>query len=217
MSIFVLCMLGYSLAVIYQASSYRDEVVTNDLKNGVWRIYEGRERKLEVKVEDIAQYRIDWLLAIQDPAFYHHDGIDLSTPGAGLTTVTQSIVKKLYFKQFKPGLRKYRQSLIARFVVNEYITKEEQLEIFINSVYMDSVEGEEIYGFSQSSRVYFDKEFSQISDDEYLSLVAMLIGPSQFNVMTKSQANSDRVKRIKSVISGEYQPKELNDLYYNRT
>tara|TARA_R110002124_G_scaffold234886_1_gene400208 strand:- start:6674 stop:6997 length:324 start_codon:yes stop_codon:yes gene_type:complete len=98
-------------------------------------------------------------------------------------------------------------------VVDEHSTKKEQLEIFINSAYMGSVEGEEIYGFSQPSKVCFDKEFSQLSDDEYLSLVAMLIGPSQFNVITESQANSDRVERIKSVISGEYQPKKSLMIY----
>lgn len=36
------------------------------------------------------------LLAIEDPAFYNHRGVDLSTPGAGMTTITQGLVKLLY-------------------------------------------------------------------------------------------------------------------------
>ncbi len=207
----------YSSLVVYQANSYMDEVILKDYIDGNWRIYEGQERRLITKVEDLSSIQIDWLLKIQDPNFYQHDGIDLSTPGAGLTTISQSIVKKLYFNRFKPGVRKYKQSLIARFVVNEKLGKNEQLEIFINSAFMGVVEGKEVYGFAQASRIYFDKEVSQLDDNEYLSLVAMLIGPNQFNVIEAPEKNEARVARIKSIISGEYIPKKLTDVYYNRT
>jgi membrane carboxypeptidase/penicillin-binding protein len=53
------------------------------------------------------------LLTVEDPHFYTHDGIDASTPGAGITTITQGLVKLYYFHPFKPGIAKLRQSLIA--------------------------------------------------------------------------------------------------------
>lgn len=207
----------YSLIIVYQAASYTERAVLTDYKSGVWRIYNEKKYPLTIKTEDISQDRLDWLLKIQDPGFYEHNGIDLFTPGAGLTTISQSIVKKLYFKEFKPGFRKLKQSLIARFVVNEKLDKNQQLEIFINSVYMGNLDGKTIYGLGAASQAYYKKEISQLSENEYLSLVAMLIGPDQFNILDNAELNRERVSRIKEVLSGKYKPKVLTDLYYNRT
>ncbi len=207
----------YSVSVVYQARVYTEEVILNDYKKREWRVYAGERLPITIKREELTQKQVDWLLAIQDPKFYEHEGIDLSTPGAGLTTISQSIVKKLYFNEFKPGVSKYKQSLIARFIVNKRLNKDEQLEIFINSVYMGNLKGQRIYGFSKSSQVYYGKPVTQLTDDEYLSLVAMLIGPNQFSVLEAPGKNKERVSRIKAVIAGEYHPKELTDVYYNRT
>jgi membrane carboxypeptidase/penicillin-binding protein len=216
-SLFIVGIIAYSSGVVFQAASYTDEVILKDYGKGEWRIYGGEKRLIALSVEDLSQKQIDWLLKIQDPGFYEHNGIDLLTPGAGLTTVTQSIVKKLYFKEFKPGFRKYKQSIIARLVVNKKLEKNEQLEIFLNSVYMGSPNGNEIYGLSKASQVYYEKSFKHLSDDEYLSLIAMLIGPNHFSILEAPKKNKERVLRIKAVLAGEYKPRELTDVYYNRT
>lgn len=206
----------YSLVVTYQAGVYTEEVVLSDYTNGKWRIYDDIGHPIAIRKGDLSQDHVDWLLIVQDPKFYDHNGIDLSTPGAGLTTITQSIVKKLYFKEFNPGFKKLKQSLIARFVVDGKLTKDEQLEIFINSVYMGEVDGHDIYGLASSAQAYYKKEINQLTKDEYLSLIAMLIGPDQYSILTAPEKNRERVSRIKAVISGEYQPVGLTDVYYNR-
>lgn len=62
----------------------------------------------------------------------------------------------------------------------------------MNSAYMGSYEGKNVYGFSMASQVYYGKPFKQLNDDEYLSLVAMLIRPNQFNVLgTPKKIESD--------------------------
>ena len=78
-------------------------------------------RKFEIDSHDLSKRQKEILLKVQDPGFYDHSGIDLWTPGAGLTTITQAIVKKLYFNDFKSGIAKIKQSLIARFAVNGLI------------------------------------------------------------------------------------------------
>lgn len=68
---------------------------------------------------DPAQFskvRRDWLLTVDDPTFYRHVGVDGRTRGSGYTTITQAIVKFLFFDKFEPGLlrwRKVKQSIIA--------------------------------------------------------------------------------------------------------
>ena len=173
-------------------------------------------RLLKLKARDLSRDQIRWLIKIQDPDFYNHGGIDLQTPGAGLTTITQSIIKKLYFKKFKLGVKKFKQSLIAVFIVDKLLEKDKQLTIFINSVYMGNLQGKDLFSFNDAAKAYFDKEFSQLTDNEYLSLVAMLLGPDKFNTLTNAEENEKRVVRIKVVISGEYLPRELSDVYYHR-
>ncbi|WGS87238.1 hypothetical protein [Methylomonas sp. UP202] len=45
-----------------------------------------------ISLRDLPLQRLQWLLAIEDPAFYEHQGVDLYTPGAGMTTISQGLV-----------------------------------------------------------------------------------------------------------------------------
>jgi membrane peptidoglycan carboxypeptidase len=136
--------------------------------------------------------------------------VDFSTPGAGITTITQGLVKHLYFDQFRPGIAKIKQTLIAIYVLNPLMSKEDQLRFFINTVYL----GRGINGFEQAAKVYFHKSFAQLTDDEYISIVAMIIAPETFNIEKFPARNRERVERIKRLVSGEYKPRGLFDLYY---
>ncbi|WP_054871151.1 biosynthetic peptidoglycan transglycosylase [Caloranaerobacter sp. TR13] len=170
--------------------------------------------KIVLELNDLSKEQIDILLKVEDPNFYNHKGIDFKTPGAGITTITQGLVKKFYFENFRPGIAKIKQTLIARFALNPLVSKDDQLKLFINYVYLGKLDGNPIYGFANASERYFGKPFSQLSEEEYISLVAMIIAPNKFNVIKNPEANSNRVERIKLLIRGEYVPKGLMDLYY---
>src|SRR4026208_228052 len=47
----------------------------------------------QLTVRDMSPERKAMLLAIEDPTFERHHGVDLETPGAGMTTLTQALVK----------------------------------------------------------------------------------------------------------------------------
>ncbi|MFK7993283.1 MAG: hypothetical protein AB8B87_04035 [Granulosicoccus sp.] len=59
---------------------------------------------------DLGGKRLQWLLKVQDPGYLLHNGIDLQSAGAGITTTTQSTLKRLAFNEFKPGIGKLRQT-----------------------------------------------------------------------------------------------------------
>ncbi len=86
-----------------------------------------------LEVNDLSTSQLNILLKVEDPNFYHHEGVDIKAPGAGWTTITQSLVKMYYFEGgFKPGFlrfNKIRQTLIARFVFNKKISKNDQLKL----------------------------------------------------------------------------------------
>ncbi|MFQ5637870.1 MAG: biosynthetic peptidoglycan transglycosylase [bacterium] len=172
--------------------------------------------RIVLKLEEIPADYVISLLAVEDPNFYTHSGIDITTPGAGWTTITQGIVKIYFFDGFSPGFLRYKkmnQSLIA-WILNQRVDKNTQLQIFINSVFLGNHNSTEVIGFQEGSKVYFNKEFSQLNGDEFLSLVAMIIAPNQFNVVTQTSKNRERVNRIKRLLNGECKPVELNDVYY---
>ena len=167
---------------------------------------------MALKLGDLTKRQLDILLAVEDPAFSQHNGMDLSTPGAGLTTITQSLVKILYFKKFQPGLAKIRQTLIAIFALDPLVSKKEQLTLYINLVGL----GQGARGFAAAAQKYFSKPFKALNEDEYISLVAMIVAPRTFNLKRHPERNAERVARIKKLISGRYQPKGLYDLYYGK-
>lgn len=202
----LILVTAYYAVVILKARKYTREVVARKLESSSFAL----------ELDDLSQRQIDILLAVQDPAFYEHCGMDLSTPGAGITTVTQGLVKIYYFEKFKPGIAKLKQTLIAVFALDPLVSKDDQLKLFINSCYLGSVEGKTARGFEEAAQVYYGKSFSALSEDEYISLVALLIAPRTFHIRDYPERNAERVARIKKLVSGEYKPKGLLDLTYGK-
>ena len=172
--------------------------------------------QLTLKPEELPDDYLKALITVEDPNFYAHNGIDVTTPGAGWTTITQGIVKIYFFDGFTPGfarINKVKQSLIA-LVFNRQVDKHTQLRIFINAVYLGTVAEQEVIGLTEGAQVYFNKEFAQLSKEEYLALIATIIAPNQFNVRTKAAANQGRVRRIKQLLNGDCKPTSVTDVYY---
>lgn len=173
--------------------------------------------ELKLSKGDLSARQLEILLAIEDPAFFTHHGIDLTSPGAGMTTITQGLVKRLYFKRFKPGIAKIRQTLFAVFVLNDMVSKDDQLKLFLNSAYFGLDENKiPISGFAEASRIFFKTELQKLDEEQFISLVATLIAPGVFSPIKNRKMNSDRVEKIKQVLSGRYIPKGLFDLYYGK-
>ena len=139
------------------------------------------------------------MLDVTDPHFFTHNGWDFG--GGTMTTITQSLVKGLYFEQFKPGIRKIRQSLIARFALDPQLPKTEQLRLFINTIWLGSVDGRPIEGFAEGARAFYGKEFAELTFDEYLSLL-MFDRPAELNVHVNPQGNARRVRQIQRLLAG---------------
>lgn len=204
----------YYLISLRQAYKYTRDAIILDLAESQWRSPDGDPKQFEIFCHDLNKRQKMILLKVQDPGFYQHKGMDLSTPGAGLTTITQAIVKKLYFENFKPGIAKIKQTLIARFVVNELISKDDQLTLFINTMYFGTVNGQPVVGLESAAKAYYLKPVKKLTEDQYISLIAMIVMPGTFHIMNHPEWNLDRTNRIKALIAGEYTPKGLMDQFY---
>jgi membrane carboxypeptidase/penicillin-binding protein len=167
-----------------------------------------------LRLAAVPKRRLAMLLAVEDPGFYRHKGIDFSTPGQGKTNLTQSLVKFLYFDHFRPGFAKIEQSLIARFVLHPAMSKDDQLELYLNRARFGWRGGREIRGFAEAARAYYGKPFGALSDGEYLGLVAMLIAPRDLDPLRHRAANAERVGRIERLLAGRCRPAGLFDVRY---
>jgi len=164
-------------------------------------------------LKDVPASKIDILLKIEDPKFRKHHGVDLATPGAGMTTITQGLTKLLYFPGgFHKGIAKIRQTLIAEYALDQLVSKDEQLELYLNVTFFGSVNGQPVHGLAAASVAYFNKPFRKLSDDEFIALIGMTISP---NTLKPGTANSaTRVARIKRYLAGEVAPASVLDFEY---
>ena len=168
----------------------------------------------EVPLSALPERRLAMLLAVEDPGFFAHRGVDYVTPGQGKTTMTQALVKLLYFDGFKPGFAKIEQSLIARLVFDPAVPKREQLEMFVNHAYFGARNGQQVIGFANASRAYFGRDLAALDDRGFLSLVAMLMGPNALDPIRHPAANAERVRRIELMLAGRCRPSGVNDVTY---
>ncbi|MFA5031777.1 MAG: biosynthetic peptidoglycan transglycosylase [bacterium] len=204
--LFVAVILSYCTIVVIKARIDTPKIIKKALNAD----------NMTLKLSDLNQWQIDALLTIEDPNFYKHNGMDLKTPGAGITTITQGLVKIYYFSHFKPGFAKLKQTLIAVFALNSLVSKNDQLRLFINNVYLGNVNNKLVIGFDKAANIYYNKPINQLTEREYLSIVAMIIAPQNFNILNRPEANLERTERLISVILGEYKPKSLMDIYYGQ-
>lgn len=178
------CTVYYTLAVL-------------KARENTPRILQTARARISIPVakDDLPQPRLEALLRIQDQHFFSHGGTDFLA--RRVTTITQALVKFLYFDRFRPGLAKIKQSLIARFALDPLVSKDEQLYLFLSLAYFGEFKGQEIRGFGEAARVYFNKEIEDISDDEYLQLLAMLSGPNQYHVKLNPAGNAEQVAKLR--------------------
>ncbi len=170
--------------------------------------------KGELSLSDVPQRRIAMLLKVEDPGFYRHHGFDFSTPGASMTSITQSLVKRFYFAKFHKGFPKIEQTLIAWLVLDPAMPKNDQLKAYLNVTYFGRNEGRPVIGYAAAARSYYGRELAQLNDHEFLSLVAMTIAPNLLDPVRHKAANAERVRRIEAMLAGKCRPNGLRDVTY---
>lgn len=203
----IICL---SLLIIFVAVTgyYTVEVLV--ARANTQAIVDGYMNHIDITINQLSEKQVDILLAVEDPNFYLHKGVDFTTPGAGWTTITQGLAKRFYFADFKQGLMKIKQTLCALFALDPVVDKDTQLTLYINMMYF----GNGVYGLKKAAEFYFGKKIDDLSEDEYISLIACIVSPEELNGLEHPDDNALRVKRIKKVMSGAYVPSSLFDITY---
>jgi hypothetical protein len=147
-------------------------------------VFEENQRRAWVVLADIPEHVQKAFLAAEDKRFYQHKGIDerslirafignLAQSGRpkGGSTITQQIVKNLLVGDDPTYERKIREMIVASRV-ERTLSKEEILELYLNSVYL----GRSSWGIEMAARGYFGKSANALGLEEGALLAGRVIG-----------------------------------------
>lgn len=129
------------------------------------------------------------LIGIEDSRFLSHFGIDLKSIfraiatdivelrlAQGGSTLTQQLVKNLFYSNEKSFKRKIKEIIVAIYIETKF-SKEEILSSYFNEVFWGSFNGVRIKGIYSASIFYFGKKPNMISPYEAAILISLLKGP----------------------------------------
>lgn len=139
-------------------------------------------------------------IAAEDWNFFSHPGISLKgivrsllknlshrKMVQGASTITQQLVKLLFFDSQKTFKRKIKEQVYALLAERQF-SKEQILETYLNHVYF----GAGIYGVEAASQRFWGKHAAQLSLDESATLAAIIRCPSQYYPATHPEAAQRR-------------------------
>lgn len=148
----------------------------------------GSENRDYVAYEDIPKLVEDAFLATEDVRFYKHNGMDLIRLGGavianvtrgfgseGASTITQQVVKNSFLNNEKTLSRKAQEAWLA-FQLERKYTKQEIFEMYVNKIYMSKG-----HGVLTASKIFFDKELSELELHEAALLAGMPQSPNNYN------------------------------------
>ncbi len=196
------------LAVAYGAKGYFDALHDAD------GLRQRADRLIAAGLggSDLGPGRLDILLKVQDPAFAEHAGVDFTTAGAGATTVTQSLSKRLAFDRFRPGIGKIRQTGYA-LGLERRLDKAQIMALWLDTLEMGRGPNGWMTGFYRASEAIFKRPPAALTEDEFLRLVAVLIAPANYDLRGENTALDDRVERIKRLVAAQCAPMDHGDVW----
>ena len=146
------------------------------------------DRREIISIKKIPNHVIKAFLAAEDWEFFKHAGISWRgiarsiivniyhrRKAQGASTITQQLVKLLFFNSEKSFKRKIQEQFIA-LCVEQQFTKEQILETYLNHVYF----GAGIYGVEAASQRFWSKSAQDLSIEEAALLAGTVQAPNRY-------------------------------------
>ncbi|MGB3975277.1 MAG: PBP1A family penicillin-binding protein [bacterium] len=173
-------------------------------RHGVLLAEFSQEHRIPVSLSEISPFVIDAIIATEDRNFYGHGGIDslgiiraawanykAGNVVQGGSTITQQLSKTLFLTDDRKLERKIKEAILA-FRLEEELTKERILELYLNQVYF----GSGAYGIEAAAQRYFSKSSSNLDLHEAALLAGLPKAPSRFSPLT----NPDLARERRNVV-----------------
>src|SRR5262249_11989620 len=136
---------------------------------------ESREKRRVIEYNDIPKVFIDALTAAEDQNFFTHWGIDpVRLAGAvlhsvrsadrigGTSTLTQQFARNFFITTDRTLRRKFAEIFIT-LMLEQRLTKQQILTLYVNQTYMGQRGSFSINGFGEAATAYFGKDISRLT------------------------------------------------------
>ena len=176
-----------------------------DRNDHLMSVVEGDENRRVVPLTQISLPMQQAMLAAEDHHFFEHHGINLASimramivnvqaghVVEGGSTITQQLVKNLFFNQSKRTYdRKIKEALLS-FELESRYSKEKILELYLNQVYF----GSNAYGIERAAARYFSKPAAKLNLAESAFLAGLVKAPSELGTVHNRAAALAREQDI---------------------
>lgn len=139
-----------------------------------------RQKRYETKPKDIPKEVIESLVATEDRDFYKHSGISVAgifralvadiKAGAfvqGGSTITQQLMKTVYFKSDKEIKRKIDEAVFATAVEQQF-SKDEIIAMYLNHIFFS----QNAYGIEDAIMTYYGQSLKEFKADDRVNRIA---------------------------------------------
>ena len=195
-----------------------------DNQNGL--IYQGSRSNEWANLEDISQYLIDAVVAVEDKNFYNHHGFDYPRIAKamltnikkkaivqGASTISQQYVKNLYLTFDKTWNRKIEEALLTLELETHY-SKDEILEGYLNTINY----GQGNMGIVNAASYYFNKKPKDLTLEEAIILAGIPKNPAGYNPVSNYDASVKRAWVVaKSMLNNKYIDEDTYNELIKRT
>jgi len=157
-------------------------------------------RRTLAPLADISPNMINATLAVEDPNFYQHPGVDpvgvarafyyifrkeATRPGG--SSLLQQLVKLTYLSSEKSMTRKIKEAVLS-LEINRRYTKDDILEIYLNHIFYGNL----AYGAEAAAQTYFGKHARELDLAEASLLAGIPQYPGQYDPFTHWNATRNR-------------------------
>ena len=158
----------------------------------------------KVSIDEIPANLRNAVIATEDKNFYRHRGFDTlglvrsvfanikaGSLKQGASTITQQLARILFLSNERTFDRKIKELIIAHRI-EKTISKNEILELYLNSVYL----GSGTYGVQSASKTYFDKELDELTLAEAALIAGLPQAPSVYSPFQNPDAAINRRNQV---------------------
>lgn len=202
------------------------ELYSQDPDTGEWVMYQtlylNSENRIWTDLEDIPKYLQEAAIAIEDKRFEKHHGVDWKgTTRAivytlfgknvqGGSTITQQLVKNVTGDNEVTVKRKITEIYRALELEKRY-EKDEILETYLNEVFF----GQSCYGVVTASRMYFNKDVSDLTLAECASLMGITNNPSMYDPTLSSWTRENNRERQLTILGAMLEQGKISQEEYD--
>ena len=202
--LFILAIITIVVGVAFlNGKKYYDKVLEKQSLSS--KVQEIRDSENFVRINDVPEYYINAVIAVEDHRFRYHGTIDIISLARAIisnfkqkdfveggSTITQQTAKNLFLIEEDDVInRKIAEFLIGVDLEKKY-SKDEILEFYINTIYF----GDGYYGIKEACNGYLKKDPKDITISEATMLAGVPNAPSIYAPTKNLNLTQSRQRKV---------------------